>query len=325
MSLQLERLTKINNNLYIDEKLRKDLDIDSLQNQDIFSTKWSMLEESSEQDQDEGWKSFQLDWFLELYGYASTSAFQDYINSLSKAPSLLDAGCGKGYKAAWLSQITKQASILGIDFSSSVYNASNRYSPSEFNLKFVQADIACMPINDSSQDLVLCDQVLHHTKDPSKTLREFFRVLKPGGKLLTYVYRKKAVPREIIDDYFRNAVHDFSDDQLWEIAEGMTKIGKILSSNDIELDFPDIKALNIKGGKQSLQRFLYWNFFKCFWNSDFGYEASLSTNYDWYSPSIAYRYTKEEFLDLTKNAGFTVEYLHEEEACFSGRFIRSNR
>ena len=130
------------------------------------------------------------------------------------------------------------------------------------------------------------------------------------------------MPRELFDEHFRSNVHNLTNDQIWEISKGMTEIGKLISQLNIELDFPEIKALGITGGKQNLQRFLYWNFFKCFWNEDLGFETSLSCNFDWYSPSIAFRYSKEEFLEMISLAGFSLEFFHEEEACFSGRFIR---
>jgi ubiquinone/menaquinone biosynthesis C-methylase UbiE len=173
--------------------------------------------------------------------------------------------------------------------------------------------------------MILCDQVLHHTHSPNLTLKEFSRVLKPGGRLLTYVYRKKALPRELLDDYFRTAVNDLTDDQIWDIARGMTELGKLLTENDIVIDLPEITSLGIRGGRQSLQRYLYWNFFKCFWNEALGFEASLSTNYDWYSPSIAFRYTKHEFLAMLEESGFEVEFFHEEQACYSGRFRKINQ
>lgn len=234
----------------------------------------------------------------------------------------MDAGCGKGYKTAWLGSLYRNCDVLGVDFSNSVKSAAQRYRQ-HLNVSFMQADIADLPIVGGSVDMILCDQVLHHTADPLHTLREFSRILRPGGRLLTYVYRKKALPRELLDEHFRTAVHGLTDEQIWDVARGMTEIGKLLSDHDVELDFPDIQPLGIKGGRQSLQRFLYWNFFKCFWNQDFGFAASLSTNYDWYSPSIAFRYSMEEFLAMIATAGFVVEFLHQEEACFSGRFVKS--
>ena len=52
--------------------------------------------------------------------------------------------------------------------------------------------------------------------------------------------------------------------------------------------------LDIKGGSYNLQRFIYWNFIKCFWNSKMGIETSTYVNFDWYSPSNAKRFSRED-------------------------------
>lgn len=321
--LNSDQVNQASPNFFIDNKLTDALNIDSLQNKSVFSEKWEQVVESSNSDNDEYWKSFQFEWFYKLYGFESEEKLIDYLSNFSSIPFFVDAGCGKGYKTAWLSRLNKQAQVLGVDFSTSAHFAAKRYFEDYKSVSFLQANIAAIPMQDESCDLVLCDQVLHHTEDPQKTLNEFWRILKPGGKLLTYVYRKKALPRELLDEHFRTAVHSFSDEELWDVARGMTQLGKLLSDNDICLDFPDIKPLGIKGGKQSLQRFLYWNFFKCFWNDDFGYDDSLTCNFDWYSPSIAFRYNLSEFNTIISNAGFCQEFLHEEEACISGRFVKA--
>ena len=43
-------------------------------------------------------------------------------------------------------------------------------------------DIAKMPVPDGSYDLVFCSQTLEHVPNPVAVLREFHRVLKPGGQ-----------------------------------------------------------------------------------------------------------------------------------------------
>jgi SAM-dependent methyltransferase len=43
-------------------------------------------------------------------------------------------------------------------------------------------DLAAIPVPDATYDLVLCTQVLEHLPEPLPVLREFHRVLKPGGK-----------------------------------------------------------------------------------------------------------------------------------------------
>jgi SAM-dependent methyltransferase len=63
-------------------------------------------------------------------------------------------------------------------------------------------DIAAMPVEDDRYDLVLCSQTLEHVMNPVAVLREFARVLKPGGTVwLTapLFYAEHVTPY----DYFR--------------------------------------------------------------------------------------------------------------------------
>jgi hypothetical protein len=84
--------------------------------------------------------------------------------------------------------------------------------------------------------------------------------------------------------------------------------------------FLDIPMLNIKGGNYDLQRFIYWNFIKCFWRDDWGIKVSDATNFDWYSPSNAKRYSEEEFKKMIEDNTLDIVTFHKEEACYSGRF-----
>ncbi len=59
---------------------------------------------------------------------------------------------------------------------------------------------------------------------------------------------KKALPRELLDDYFRLATHDIPNEQLWEMSAQLTELGKCLSDLKVTIDSPDIPLLGIKGG-----------------------------------------------------------------------------
>jgi ubiquinone/menaquinone biosynthesis C-methylase UbiE len=319
MQKNIENLNILNQKLQlVDGVFINDLqtnDFNANQTNAAFSTKWSALEENDKDD--ESWKNFQKKWYLKLYGFESENSLKDFLHDKSL---IIDAGCGKGYKAAWFAKLSPNSTVLGVDFSTSVFEASKRYKNIE-NLFFVRSDIAKMPFFNGTADFISCDQVIHHTPDPPKTLKEFRRILKKDKFICNYVYAKKALPRELLDEHFRSASHDLTDEQLWSLSEKLTKLGKMLSELNLTLDFPEIKELGIRGGKQDLQRFIYWNFIKCFWNDEIGHEASVSGNFDWYAPSIAFRYSKEDFLAMSKDAGFKNIFLHHEEACYSGRFI----
>lgn len=281
----------------------------------IFSDKWVKYSEEEIEAQERLF-AFQREWYLALYDFADENALGDY---LQQQEVILDAGCGLGYKAHWFSQLSPDSLVIGMDYSDAVFVAADRYAHIP-NLKFVKGDIADTRLKKNVVSYVSCDQVIHHTEDPQKTMIELARILKPGGELAVYVYAKKALPRELLDDHFRLHTKDIPADEMWQMSEQLTELGKRLSDLNVNIDVPEIPLLGIQGGAMDIQRFIYWNFLKCFWNEDLGRETSISTNYDWYAPSNATRYSKSEFVEMIENSGLSVNSIHTEEACHSGRF-----
>ena len=282
---------------------------------EAFSEKWTKY---SAEDYIKSFEDFQRRWYLKLYGFETEDNLKVFLQNKE---IILDAGCGLGYKAAWFAKISPNSLVIGMDFSDSVNVAKELYKDIP-NLFFVRGDIANTGIKSQMLDYVSCDQVIMHTEYPEITFKHLSDILNVGGEFSCYVYAKKALPRELLDEHFRTYTKDLTHQQIWDLSEQMTKLGKMLSDLNIEVDFPDMPALGIKGGKQDLQRFLYWNFFKCFWNKDLGWDTSISTNFDWYSPSNAKRYSEEEYKIMINDNNLKINYFHSEEACYSGRFIK---
>lgn len=284
-----------------------------------FSEKWTNY---AEEDKLEKQKLFlfQKNWFLKLYGFKDELDLKEF---LSHKNTILDAGCGLGYKAAWFAELAPHATVIAIDYSDAIFEAHKSYHDQFSNIIFAKGDIADTNLPVEGIDFTVCDQVIMHTEDPQQTLHELSRITAKGGSILCYWYRKKALPRELLDEHFRSYVSQMNEDQLWELSRGVTELGKTLSDLKLEIDIPEIPLLGIEGGRMDIQRFIYWNFLKCFWNDDLGYSTSLITNFDWYSPTNAQRFSKEEVFDSVNNSNLKTIHFHEEEACFSGRFEKT--
>jgi ubiquinone/menaquinone biosynthesis C-methylase UbiE len=298
---------------FIKESKAKNYEINQNQTEKIFSNKWDVANQSEDL---EKVYSFQLDWFLNLYGFASEDEFRVF---LSDKDTIVDTGCGLGYKAAWFAKLAPHAIVIGIDISDSIEIASDNFRHIS-NLYFLKEDIANTGLKDFSINFTVCDQVIMHTEVPENTFKHLSNITRANGQFACYVYSKKALPRELVDEFFRTATHNISKEKMWEFSEQLTELGKRLSELNINFTSPDIPLLGIKGGNYDIQRFIYWNFLKCFWKQDWGFELSKNTNYDWYAPSNAKRFSKDEFIEMSIKENLSIISFHEEEACYSARF-----
>lgn len=119
--------------------------------------------------------------------------FLDWIAPLSpssfEGKAVLEAGCGKG-RHTFLMAGYGVRSLLAADLSDAVLLAAQYTRPFP-QVSCLRADLLRLPFADESQDLVVCLGVLHHLEDPQAGLREFWRVLKPGGTLCLWVYGRE--------------------------------------------------------------------------------------------------------------------------------------
>lgn len=89
---------------------------------------------------------------------------------------ILDAGCGTGLNLRHL-----PVGSTGIDINPRNIELVARRLP---NHKVVEGDIEAMPFADDTFGTVLCTEVLEHVPNPDAAIREFRRVLRPGGVLI---------------------------------------------------------------------------------------------------------------------------------------------
>jgi SAM-dependent methyltransferase len=92
---------------------------------------------------------------------------------------LLDVGCGTGHHLADLRQ--RGFNVTGVDGSGEMLTHARRINP---DVELVQSDVARLPFDDASFDIVLCVEVARYLADPDPCLREIARVLRPRGLVL---------------------------------------------------------------------------------------------------------------------------------------------
>jgi len=186
------------------------------------------------------------------------------------------------------------------------------------NIHFIQADIRQLPFKKNFFDFICSDQVLHHTKNTRTSFLKLTKLLVKGGLISIYVYNKKSPMREYADDFIREKTVNMKQKECIEFSKDMTNLGKSLSRLKKKIIIPrDIPILGIKKGTFDVQRFIYWNFLKCYWADDGNLERSIGVNFDWYYPKFAYRHTPIEVKKWFKEANLKIEYFNEIESGIS--------
>jgi SAM-dependent methyltransferase len=101
---------------------------------------------------------------------------------------ILDAGCGTGQLAIFLSMVHRE--VVGIDFSyGSLSKASNFKQKSGLrNAHFAQMDLFHPGLKEESFDYVFCNGVLHHTADAYGAFQNLCRLVKPQGYITIGLY-----------------------------------------------------------------------------------------------------------------------------------------
>lgn len=147
------------------------------------------------------------------------SQYPVYIELMpvNKADDLvvLDFGCGPGNDLVGFSHFSRPAELYGIDASAKALALANeRLALHGTKVIFQKCDeeFTRIDLPDGSVDLIHSSGVLHHMTNPDLALQEFYRILKPGGKVQIMVYNrnslwfhlKTAYQTQIMENKFRN-------------------------------------------------------------------------------------------------------------------------
>lgn len=115
--------------------------------------------------------------------HAPTKAAELMREALPGAASLLDAGCGTGLAGIALRMAGFTGTIDGFDLSPESLGLAAKHGVYR-DLNAVDLQAPPLPIAEDSYDGLLCVGVLTYIPDGKGVLREFARVVRPGGSIV---------------------------------------------------------------------------------------------------------------------------------------------
>lgn len=189
---------------------------------------------------------------------------------------VLDAGCGGGRYSRVAGE--HGAQVVAVDLSSAVEKARELTSGLD-NVAVIQSDLTSLPLKPASFDLVFSIGVLHHSPDTKTAFDSIARMVKPGGRLSVWLYRRNTWPQERLNDLLR-----------W-VARKLPRRALLLGC----------QAAAFLGGIPILNRTL--NKIANFSNHP-SWVNRVCDNFDWYSPQYQHHHTVEEVWRWFEGAGF---------------------
>ena len=104
--------------------------------------------------------------------------------ALRRGESVLDAGCGTGLLLEQQAlAVGPEGRVEGIDYSDDMLAGARRRCADLPQVGFHQGSVESLPFDDASFDALSCTQCLLYVDRLEQALAEFYRVLKPGGRI----------------------------------------------------------------------------------------------------------------------------------------------
>jgi len=121
---------------------------------------------------------------------------------------VLDMACGTGDLTRALAA-KHPAKVVGGDFTPEMLDVARtkRSRPTDDSIEYVHADATALPFEDDSFDVLTIAFGIRNVSDVPAALREFARVLSPGGRLLILEFdRPRIAPIAWVSDFYTKKI-----------------------------------------------------------------------------------------------------------------------
>ncbi len=116
----------------------------------------------------------------------------------------VDLGSGRGTDVLRLAEdVGETGFVYGIDLSDGMIRKAEKTAErlGVKNVKFEQADLEALPVEDSTVNLVISNCVINHAENKQNVWNEVYRILKKGGRfVVSDIYSSAPVPEEYKND-----------------------------------------------------------------------------------------------------------------------------
>ena len=171
-----------------------------------------------------------------------------------------------------------RACVIGVDHSTAVEKAAVLCQDFS-NASFVQADLKRLPLESESFDAVFSNQIMHHDVDTRAVFQSVARMVKPGGRLAVWLYRKNQWWQEGLNSALRRRTVRMPPERL----ERWCRVGAC---------WAEYRLVN-----RTLNKVV--NF-----SSHPAWENRLCDTFDWYAPAYQHHHTVNELREWFRAAGF---------------------
>ena len=247
-------------------------------------------------------------WAADGYGTDESDKFQREIfrsmfpgykayveDHVEDGARILDAGSGDATAAtAFFGSVWDRINYYGIDAAGVLpayenLRRSGRYDERRVVLKqtsFME------PMEVANFDWVFCVGVLHYLTDMAAGIARLTELLRPGGTMVLWVYKKQPPIRELTDNYLRSYFSAMSPENARKAIEGLTYLGReigrvsqLVSKEGWGLELDDIPELGIQQGSYTVHEFFYYFIMKLFYHPDLPFSRHVTNNWNAFYPN----------------------------------------